>query len=516
MPPLDRLATPEPPPQRDVRDHLAPSAPPPSLAAGAERGRRTITRSGRRVTMFIGAALVALIVVPLAMERYKGTFRRELRGLTEPGSGMVVRLNYELAQQAAALHDYAETRDEQLLARVRRIVDREALLYDSLAPLARGLGDPAESRLRELRALDADWHAAVDRYLERVAAGDSAGRDPLQGGMYDDVLLATARLHQAFEDAAQLRLQRIVAAERVERIVMGTLGAVALLALMALSRLAERLDAAAETSARGQRAALDLMEWRARLMRGVSHDLKNPLSAVDGHAQLLEDEIVGPLNPAQHRSVQRIRHSVQAMLRLVEDLLELYRAESGRLPMRLRPLDLREVACESVEDWQSAARTSGHELSCVEGDALPTVVCDPERVRQVLGNLLTNAMRHTPRGGRIAVRLDHRALVPSGGAAKPVDAVAIDVSDTGPGIPAGYEEEIFAEFARLAPADRRGAGLGLAIARRIARQLGGDLTVTSAPGAGACFTFWVPVDGEAASAPGDLPSAEVARAQATA
>jgi signal transduction histidine kinase len=236
---------------------------------------------------------------------------------------------------------------------------------------------------------------------------------------------------------------------------------------------------------------VQLMEGRARLMRGVTHDLKNPLNAIDGHAQLLEDEVVGPLTDKQRASIHRIRRSVRSLLRLIEDLLKLYRVEAGQLVLHISLIDLRPVIAEAVEEHEAAANHAGHLIEVVTADGLPTVRADVERVRQVLGNLLSNAVKHTPAGGRITVRASRRKLRREGDT---VDAVTIDVIDAGPGIPADKHEEIFAEFSRLAPARRPGSGLGLAIARRIARLLGGEITVASEPGRGSCFTFWVPAD----------------------
>jgi signal transduction histidine kinase len=117
------------------------------------------------------------------------------------------------------------------------------------------------------------------------------------------------------------------------------------------------------------------------------------------------------------------------------------------------------------------------------------VATDPERVRQVLGNLLSNALKYTPPGGRVTVRAEVR---PRGHDGAHAESVAIDVRDSGPGIPPDKHEEVFEEFSRLAPDAAPGAGLGLAIARRVARALGGDVTVASEPGRGSCFTLWVP------------------------
>ena len=146
-----------------------------------------------------------------------------------------------------------------------------------------------------------------------------------------------------------------------------------------------------------------LMAARARFMRGVSHDLKNPIHAIDGHAQLLEDGVRGPLNAEQRDSVERIRRSAQALMGLIEDLLELARAEAGQLTVKLDRVVLRDVVHEVVEEHRAAAQFAGLTLVNAEDDSQTILTTDPARVTQVLGNLLSNAIKYTPAGGRIEV-----------------------------------------------------------------------------------------------------------------
>jgi signal transduction histidine kinase len=147
-----------------------------------------------------------------------------------------------------------------------------------------------------------------------------------------------------------------------------------------------------------------------------------------------------------------------------------------------------DVVRETVDDHQAAARLAQHTLSMVVGRDLPPLRTDAVRVRQVLGNLLSNAIKYTPPGGRIDVRAEVRRR--DGVTAGPY-GIAIDVQDSGPGIPSDKLELVFEEFARLGDSETPGAGLGLAIARRVAHLLEGDLTVASTPGRGSCFTLWL-------------------------
>jgi PAS domain S-box-containing protein len=230
-------------------------------------------------------------------------------------------------------------------------------------------------------------------------------------------------------------------------------------------------------------------ESRARLMRGFSHDLKNPLGAADGYAQLLEDGMYGELNPQQKQSVGRMRNALAAALRLITDLLELARAESGLVEVRPQPTDIGRTIAETVADYQAQAAAANLSMDVEPCDGLPLILTDANRARQVLGNLLSNAVKYTPPGGGVKVRICEDQ---NGGAPGPGSWVRIDVQDDGPGIPPEKQEVVFEEFQRLDTRGAKGAGMGLAISRRIARALRGEITLESEPGAGSRFTFWLP------------------------
>lgn len=228
---------------------------------------------------------------------------------------------------------------------------------------------------------------------------------------------------------------------------------------------------------------------RNRLLRGVTHDIKNPLGAADGYAQLLEQELAGTLLPQQAKWVAGVRRGIQGALAMITDLLDLSLAESGGLPVHAVPVDLAAVAAEACEDQKGAAASAGHELTWAASTPVP-VRTDPARVREVLGNLLSNAIKYTPAPGRISLWIEADARGP-----EPGSWVATHVHDSGPGIPPQARERIFGEFHRLYSAERQsGHGLGLAISRVIARLLDGDLTVSGEPGEGATFTLWLPAD----------------------
>jgi PAS domain S-box-containing protein len=227
-------------------------------------------------------------------------------------------------------------------------------------------------------------------------------------------------------------------------------------------------------------------ESRTRLMRGFSHDVKNPLGAADGFAQLLEEGVLGALSDKQRDSVRRIRRSISTSLRLIHDLLELARAEAGQIEVECVPTDVGAAEYEVAEDFRAQAAAVGLALECRASSGV-LAETDPTRLRQILANLLSNAVKYAPNS---SVTLD--AAVKSSGGPRPGPWVVASVADTGPGIPAEKRETIFQEFTRLDPEAQPGAGVGLAISRRIAQLLGGDLTVDSDVGRGATFTLWLP------------------------
>ena len=251
-------------------------------------------------------------------------------------------------------------------------------------------------------------------------------------------------------------------------------------------RLLER-EREARADAERRREELErVTESRARLMRGFSHDVKNPLGAADGYAQLLEDGIYGELPDTQRDSVKRIRRSIQRSLHLIHELLELARAESGQIELERIPCNVAGLVRESAEDFRAQAVAAGLALEVNTMDRIDAHI-DPARVRQILSNLLSNAVKYT-RSGSVSVKADRR----NDGGPRAGEWIAISVTDTGPGIPPEKQQMIFQEFTRLDPGAQQGAGVGLAISRRIARLLGGDITVESLVDHGSTFIFWLP------------------------
>jgi signal transduction histidine kinase len=230
-------------------------------------------------------------------------------------------------------------------------------------------------------------------------------------------------------------------------------------------------------------------ESRAKLIRGFSHDVKNPLSTADGFLSLMQDGLMGELDETQLGVIGRIRKSIRTAVDLIDDMVEIARAEAGALEVRFEPIRVEALAMELTEEYRAQAESKGLSLHCEVADNVPYVISDEARVRQVLTNLISNAVKYTKVGSAVV------RVAPREGPADEdaLDGVAVDVVDTGDGIADEQRHLLFREFSRLDPAAADGVGLGLAISRRVAEALGGHLYVSPGSESGSTFTLWLPV-----------------------
>jgi two-component system, sensor histidine kinase and response regulator len=213
----------------------------------------------------------------------------------------------------------------------------------------------------------------------------------------------------------------------------------------------------------------------------VSHELRTPLTSIIGYARLLRDQRTSNLNTDQFAEV--IQKNAHRLLRLVEDLLFLSQNQPGELAVELRSADLAGIAASVVEEMRPEARRKHIDLAFTAA-AVPRLAVDPARMAQLLGNLISNAVKFTPDGGRVEVSLGTDE-----------DQAVLSVADTGVGIPAADQERIFERFFRTAIATRQvipGTGLGLAIAKDIVDAHHGTIAVESAEGRGSTFRIRIP------------------------
>lgn len=291
------------------------------------------------------------------------------------------------------------------------------------------------------------------------------------------------------------------------------LWAIGLIAVIALTTgvLQERRQAVrvSERSAELERLSAELLRAnraKSEFLANVSHELRTPLNAIVGFVDLLRDGVYGDLAARQVSPVDRIAASATHLRHLVDQVLDIAKMAAGRLEVHTEPLALRPFVLDVISEIESLLNERGLSLSIAVGASLPRVRTDPTHLRQILNNLLGNAVKYTSTGG-IAVRgrlidpkiqssrdLDHPGL-PS----RDKPWIALQVADSGIGIAATDRERIFEEFEQVDSGSRgdsvtRGTGLGLSISRRLARLLGGEITVESEIGHGSTFTLWLPVN----------------------
>lgn len=273
----------------------------------------------------------------------------------------------------------------------------------------------------------------------------------------------------------------------------------------------ERRQAArlAERSRELERLSSELL--RANRMKNdflanVSHELRTPLNAIVGFVDLLREGVYGDLSPRQVKPVERIEASANHLRHLVDQILDLAKMAAGRLDVHAESLDIRPFILDVASEVESLVNEKSLSLSLVMGGSLPKIRSDPTHLRQILVNLIGNAVKYTDTGSIVVKTrvLSHAAALGDGlpevvaaANASVTSWVTIQVIDSGIGIAVTDQERVFEEFEQVdagprADSPHRGTGLGLAISRRLARLLGGDLLLASEPGKGSTFTLWLP------------------------
>jgi signal transduction histidine kinase/DNA-binding NarL/FixJ family response regulator len=275
------------------------------------------------------------------------------------------------------------------------------------------------------------------------------------------------------------------------------------------AKLAERTreveTARAELEAR-TRQGEEADRLKNAFIANMSHEIRTPLNSVLALTELLRDGVAGPLSIDQRKYLQVIERNGRALLHLINDLLDLSRIEAGHLEMDAQDVELPPGVAAVSEALAPLAAAKNLNVSVEFPPGLPAVRVDPDRLRQILTNLIGNAIKFTDDGGQVIVGAEARD-----------DAVVLNVTDTGVGIPDKYRERIFQEFFQVDQTLVRrqgGTGLGLAIARRLARLMGGEITVESVVGRGSRFSLLLPqaVARRARPAAAEAPAAEAAPA----
>jgi signal transduction histidine kinase len=271
--------------------------------------------------------------------------------------------------------------------------------------------------------------------------------------------------------------------ERHERLAVGIAGWAAL--AIDNARLYERERRARGDAENARSEAEQANKAKTEFLATMSHELRTPLNAIAGYVDLLDLELRGPVTELQREDLRKIQRSQRHLLSLINDVLNFAKLEAGQVELHPTAVGVRGLLTD-IEQLV-APQFSAKRLTyvCTECDASLVVRADEEKARQVLLNLLTNAVKFTDSGGLVTVECTARDQL-----------VGIRVTDTGRGIPADKIETIFEPFVQvdrhLTPTGQQGVGLGLAISRDLARAMGGDIGVESVAGRGSTFTLTLP------------------------
>jgi PAS domain S-box-containing protein len=224
---------------------------------------------------------------------------------------------------------------------------------------------------------------------------------------------------------------------------------------------------------------------KSQFLANMSHEFRTPLNAILGYTHMLLQGVSGPIMEAQRRSLSRIDANSRTLLALINDILDLTRIEAGRMPLRISTFGVQPLLDEVMSELEPIVKRSRLPVTVRVPKSLPAVRSDRQKVKQILVNFLSNALKFTQEG-RVRVSASHRASDRT---------LLLSVSDTGVGIPKADQATVFDDFRQLDTSPTRGyggTGLGLAICRRLAAALGGTIELESDAGKGATFTLVLP------------------------
>lgn len=228
---------------------------------------------------------------------------------------------------------------------------------------------------------------------------------------------------------------------------------------------------------------------KSEFLARVSHELRTPMNSINGYSEMLLRQIYGPVNDKQGDRIERILRNGKNLLALIDDLLDIAKIDAGRMELQIEPVDLREEVRATLHNLESQAATRGLNMHMEVSEGLPPVRADAMRLRQILNNLLSNALKFTKQGS-VTVRSEARPS-PDG-----APMLWTTVEDTGIGIRPEHQTIIFDEFRQADGSTTReygGTGLGLAITKKLVEMMHGRIWVESEMGQGSAFTFTLPV-----------------------
>lgn len=430
------------------------------------------------VTVVVIGSLLALVLLPILVQRQTERYRLENEQQAEPARVALNDLNYRLSQQIAALTRAAATRDERHLDHFSRLIPPQKKALDALGTHVGSINREFDVAFAELQErLDA-WHDAVERRTDLP-------RLPIDSN-YPAIIESVHRLDQAITVYQGTRRERVRTLAQMQ--VWVTLGLVLLASVAAVlffwmvRRLRTFTTMLAQESAARQ-AALErqqeLVRIRDEILGVVSHDLRSPLTTIALSAQLFP----GSSPDEQSEHLQTIITASRRMERLIHDLLDVTRAEQGKLSIRREWIDPAAVVRDVISSHEPIAATKQIELEAFIDDDLPRLCGDGDRLAQALTNLVGNAFKFTPGGGVVRLSVERGPGI-----------VRFEVADTGAGIAPSDLPHLFEPFWQAKQTAHLGAGLGLKITRAIVEAHDGSIEVTNRPDGGASFRFELPVD----------------------
>ncbi|HEX4469974.1 MAG TPA: HAMP domain-containing sensor histidine kinase [Gemmatimonadaceae bacterium] len=481
-----------------------------------ERDQLRRARGTRLPLVVVVVSLALAILLPRLAEHRIARLRTEINDLADPARLRIAQIQLEIALEASQRRGYllgGDTALEQQFDRSRtrrREAERDLLTYTQRLD-ARGSTHLARAAVK-IQALD----RGLDSLISIGGAASATTLDD-QRLRFKVIQKSADSLGAIIDGVANAHRLAINDTEQTTSLITAALVLLGLGASVLVARLERRVRAlavrlddnerrlranalererlldsehAARQDADQRRTQLErVTESRGRLLRGFTHDVKNPLGAADGYLALLEDGVLGQVEQRQRVTILKVRRAIRHALELIAQLLDIARAENAQLQVHPEKTDVGEQVREVADAFEPQARAKGLDLEVTLPAESPLVDTDPTRLRQIVGNLVSNAIKYTPSGGHIALNVEKKRNVSSSDG----EQVLVVVSDDGPGIPEDKLQMLFLEFTRLDPNAAEGAGIGLAISQRIAEALGGEITVESKVGLGSTFALHLPV-----------------------
>lgn len=425
-------------------------------------------------------SLAYLAIFPWVSQRKIVSRQREIQETLEPAREALREVQASLGLEAAGARGFLLSGNLMFKASYLEAKSQRDEAIEELEAPATALGAEVLQDVDELR----EELLESDRVLESFFEGALSRRAllaqlPEQQERFERAIQRTRVLAEKFaERMATLREQNLQTVRR-STVLVSVFGLLALVAVVQVASLGNRYRRLAIEIERITRS-------RARLVRGFTHDLKNPLGAADGFLQLMERSTSDPLNEKQRARVERVRGSLLVALELIEDLLQLAQLEGGGIKLGKEAVDLLQIVVDVASQYRGQAEGKGLEFWVEIPERVSIIESDPLRISQVIGNLVSNAVKYTA-VGRVTMRVVY-------GHGRKEGEIGVQVEDTGPGIAEEERATLFEEFRRGSTAGgERGAGIGLSISQRLAAILGGEITLESQLGSGSIFTFWLPL-----------------------